>query len=149
MWVADSLGQHGHADRPERAAVTTTIAVGRSPAGVAVGAGSVWVANSGDGTVTRINPRTDKVLATITVGGSPQAITVANGRAWVTIDAQTIRPASRRSAAGRSGWRLEIDVGFHGPGSRRTIWLSWQVLYATCAKLLNYPDAVWVRGRDS
>jgi DNA-binding beta-propeller fold protein YncE len=31
-------------------------AVGRSPTGIAVGLGSVWVANSRDGTVSRIDP---------------------------------------------------------------------------------------------
>jgi YVTN family beta-propeller protein len=47
----------------------------------------VWVADSGDGTVTRIDPRTNRVLATIPVGGRPQPITIAEGRAWVTVDA--------------------------------------------------------------
>ena len=46
---------------PTTRAVTTTIPVGKAPAGVAVGAGSVWVANSGDGTVSRIDPETDKL----------------------------------------------------------------------------------------
>ena len=106
---------------------------------MAVGAGSVWVADSGDGTVTRIDPRTDKVHATITVGASPQAITVANGRVWVTVDAhgRADRPPGR-------GGTLRIDsqldpesmdpalAGLHLP--------SEQLLYATCAKLLNYPD---------
>lgn len=33
-----------------------TIAVGERPSGIATGAGAVWVANAGDGTVTRIEP---------------------------------------------------------------------------------------------
>jgi streptogramin lyase len=32
------------------------VPVGDRPAGIAVGEGAVWVANSGDGTVTRIVP---------------------------------------------------------------------------------------------
>ena len=124
---------------PSTKAVTTTIPVGRSPAAVAIGAGSVWVANSGDGTVTRIDPRTDKVVATIAVGGSPQAITVAGGRAWVTVDAQTISPSG--AAAGGGTLRIDSlsDVDFMDPALAYTP-LSGQLLQATCAKLLNFPD---------
>ena len=100
---------------PDTRAVTDTIRVGRSPAGVAVGAGSVWVANSGDGTVTRINPTTDKP-ATITVGGSPQALTVADGRVWVTVDQRSIAPT-----IGSGGGTLHVvsfdDVDSMDPGA--------------------------------
>ena len=44
------------------------IPVGDEPVAVAVGAGSVWVANAGDGTVSRIDPATRKVVKTIEVG---------------------------------------------------------------------------------
>ena len=145
VWVADTLGNAVTRIDPDTSAATTTIAVGRSPAGVAVGAGSVWVANSGDGTVTRIDPRTDKALATITVGGSPQGITVANGRVWVTIDAQTIHPADVGSRGGTIRMDSEINVDSMDP-ARAYIPLSWQILYATCAKLLNYPDAAGPTG---
>ena len=109
------------------------------PGGVAVGAGSVWVANSGDGTVTRIDPRTDNEDATIAVGGSPQAITVAGGRAWVTVDAQTIPRPTWLPAAAPHDSSSQYDVGLHGSRAGDSSRLSWQLLYATCAKLLNYP----------
>src|SRR5439155_24824144 len=51
--------------------VSWLIAVGRGPKAVAVGAGSVWVANEIDGTVARIDPRRDVVEKTIHVGSSP------------------------------------------------------------------------------
>ena len=41
------------ADTPE----FTKIKAGEGPYGVAIGFGSVWVANNGDGTVSRIDPR--------------------------------------------------------------------------------------------
>ena len=44
------------------------------PAAVAVGAGAVWVANRADGTVSKIDPRTDSVTATIPVGRGPAGI---------------------------------------------------------------------------
>jgi peptide/nickel transport system substrate-binding protein len=137
VWVADSVDNTVTRIDPDSRSVTYTISVGGSPGGVGVGAGSVWVANSGDGTVTRIDPRTNKVLATIHVGGSPQAITVAYGRVWVTLDPQTIKPSS-------GGGTLRREIGFDFDSLDPAVAYtrqSWQVLYATCAKLLNYPDA--------
>ena len=138
VWVADSQDNAIVRIDPNTRSVITTIAVGRSPAGIAVGAGSIWVANSGDGTVTRINPHTDKPLATIPVGGSPQEVTIANRRVWVTVDAQTI-PTGSSSGSGTLRMDSEIDVDSMDP-ARAYVPLSWQILYATCAKLLNYPD---------
>ena len=145
VWVADSLDDTVTRIDPKTRAVTMTIPVGRSPAGVAAGAGSVWVANSGDGTVTRIDPRTDKVQATITVGRSPQAITIANGRAWVTVDAAAVTPSG--TAGGTLRIDSQIDVDYMDPARAYTV-LSQQLLYATCAKLLNYPDMSGVAGRQ-
>ena len=138
VWVADSEDDAVVRIDPTTQSVTRTIAVGRSPAGIAIGAGSIWVADSGDGTVTRIDPRTNRVLARIPVGGSPQAITIANGRAWVTVDAQAIGPADLTSGGGT----LRMDapfVDFMDPALAYDT-LSEQLLYATCAKLLNNPD---------
>ena len=140
VWVADSLDDAVVRIDPSTRSVTTTIPVGRSPAGIAVGAGSVWVANSGDGTVTRIDPRAGKVLARIAVGGSPQAITIAGGRAWVTVDAQAIRPTDLASSGGTLRMDAPYDVDSMDPALAYTT-LSGQLLYATCAKLLNNPDA--------
>ncbi len=65
----------------------TSFPVGRAPVGIAYGAGSVWVANSGDGTVSRIDPTTSKVVATIPVGNNPRGIAVGDGKVWVTVQA--------------------------------------------------------------
>jgi YVTN family beta-propeller protein len=51
------------------------------------GAGAVWVADAGDGTVKRIDPRSGQVKATIHVGNSPSGIAVAEGLVWVSVDA--------------------------------------------------------------
>ena len=91
------------------------IPVGLSPAGIAFGAGSVRVANSGDGTVTRIDPNTNTVQATIAVGGSPQAIMVADGRVWVTVDAQSIAPDRGGSGGGTLRMVSSEDVGSMDP----------------------------------
>jgi YVTN family beta-propeller protein len=141
VWVVDSLDEALVRIDPDTRAVTDTIRVGRSPAGVAVGAGSVWVANSGDGTVTRVNPTTDKPV-TIAVGGSPQAITIADGKAWVTVDEQSIAPSRGASDGGTLRIVSSSDVPFMDPA----LGGDPQLLYATCAQLLNYPDKAGAAG---
>jgi YVTN family beta-propeller protein len=136
VWVVDSLDDAVVRIDPDTRSVSATIPVGQSPAGVAFGAGSVWVANSGDGTVTRIDPHTDKVQATIAVGGSPQAITIADGKAWVTVDEQSIAP----NGGALDGGTLRIVSSSDVPGTDPALDDVPQLLDATCAQLLNYPD---------
>ena len=112
---------------------------------MSVGAGSVWVANSGDGTVTRIDPATNKTIATVAVGGSPQAITIAAGRAWVTVDAQTTRGRRPRQRGRHRATRRLYDISSMDPAVAYDT-LSRQLLYATCANLLNYPDRAGLAG---
>ena len=137
VWVVDALDDAVVRIDPASRSVTATIPVGPSPAGIAFGAGSVWVANSGDGTVTRINPDTGKPIATIRVGGSPQALTVADGKVWVTIDAQTIAPDRGGSGGGTLRIVSSEDVGSMDPARGSG---AEDLLYATCAQLVNYPD---------
>ena len=58
--------------------VVSTIKVGVWPSGIAVNpAGTfAYVANSGSGSVSKINLATDTVVATIKVGGDPEGIAV-------------------------------------------------------------------------
>jgi YVTN family beta-propeller protein len=60
---------------PVSGKVVTTVPVGNGPTGIAFGAGSVWVANSLDGTVMRIDPDTNTVTATTYVGEGLNSIT--------------------------------------------------------------------------
>jgi YVTN family beta-propeller protein len=137
VWVADSGDDAVVRIDPSTRAVTNTIRVGHLPIGVAVGAGSVWVANSGDGTVTRIDPASNEPIATITVGGSPQQITVAQGRAWVTVDAPAIQASNTVAGAGT----VRVDTyGDSGPLDPANPYADDQLLHATCANLLTYPD---------
>ena len=64
-----------------------SIAVGDGPTAVAFGADAVWVANTVDGTVSRIDPETFEVK-TIAVGNPPAGIAVSDdGRVWVSVQA--------------------------------------------------------------
>jgi DNA-binding SARP family transcriptional activator/streptogramin lyase len=63
--------------------VVAEVPVGGRPQGVALGEGSLWVGNSDDRTLLRIDPRTRAVLETIGLGVPPSAITVGGGSVWV------------------------------------------------------------------
>jgi YVTN family beta-propeller protein len=76
--AADSVGVIS----PARGAVTADVPVGSSPSGVAAGAGSVWVSNYDDNTVSRIDPATH-AMQTIQVGSTPSGIAVGAGAVWV------------------------------------------------------------------
>src|SRR5262249_60121172 len=69
-----------------RSEVVGHVLVGRRPVAVAIGHGSVWVANADDGTVSRIDPDRREVIRTIGIGApavdlavGPDALWVANG----------------------------------------------------------------------
>lgn len=67
------------------ALVTAAVAipVGKEPTGMTYGAGSLWTANYGAGSVTRVDPVNDTVQATIQVGSAPAAIAFGDGSVWV------------------------------------------------------------------
>jgi peptide/nickel transport system substrate-binding protein len=67
---------------PDEAKITTQYRLGTAPGAAAGGAGSVWVANPGDGTVSRLHPGEDRV-ETIDVGHSPAALAFGGGSMWV------------------------------------------------------------------
>jgi YVTN family beta-propeller protein len=90
------------------------VEVGRNASQAAVGAGFVWVANSGDGTLSVVDPRTNHVVDTVRIGDTavlqaqgcgptsvhaypdgsyatrrcdiPSGVVVADGAVWVTKD---------------------------------------------------------------
>ena len=75
----------------------STIQVGDEPVGVAVGAGAMWVANTGDGTVSRIDPATNEVERTIERRQPrPAGIAVADGLVWVAAQAPLTLLRGRR-----------------------------------------------------
>jgi virginiamycin B lyase len=96
--------------------VLATIRVGARPATPLIGAGAVWVPNTGDGTISKIDPATNRVVKTIRIGDAqalyhtrcepygsvhsfmgptftvrrcdlPSAVAAANGLLWATQNA--------------------------------------------------------------
>lgn len=81
IWIVDPDGYVAQFD-PGSGRQTGSVDVGDEPSAVAAGAGSLWVTNSSDGTVTRIDPAT-LVATTIPVGHGPEAVAVNAAGVWV------------------------------------------------------------------
>ena len=83
-WRSDEPGSVQRVDA-KAGLLLTTIEVGPRPLFLSAGEGAVWVINQGDGTVSRIDPKTNRVAATIEVGvvGSGGDIDAGGGRVWV------------------------------------------------------------------
>src|SRR4029453_14734690 len=100
------------------------IAVGKSPRFIAAGGGAVWTLNQGDGSVSRIDPKTNKVVATIDVGvpGPGGEIAVGEGSVWVTafeFPLSRIDPSTNtvvQQFAGKGGDAVRVGLG--------SVWLS-------------------------
>ena len=85
-WAADDLGDSVlRLDRQTGDTVATiALPAGAYPAGLAVGAGAVWVANPGTSTVTRIDPSNNTVTAAaIPLRGVPSAIAATDTDVWI------------------------------------------------------------------
>ena len=140
VWVADADDDDVKRIDPNSATVVTTIHVGHRPSAVALSPGAVWVANQDDGTVSRIDERSNKVVKTIKVGGSPAGLAVAAGSLWVSVQASPL-VAGGPLAKGGGVARIDLDAGAIDPAEQDAFTLdAFQWEYATCAKLLNYPD---------
>jgi YVTN family beta-propeller protein len=60
-----------------------SVSVGNDPVAITAKAGSIWVANRQDGTVTRIAPTGPTSIGTIKVGRAPDAIAAGPKAVWV------------------------------------------------------------------
>jgi YVTN family beta-propeller protein len=63
--------------------VVASIHVGIDPGPVAVGAGSVWVGNLADRTLSRIDPRTRTVTRYVSLAGTPTGVAAVGHAVWV------------------------------------------------------------------
>src|SRR5437879_2248937 len=84
----------------EHGKVVAAGALGASPNSIAVGAGSVWVTNTDEHTVSRISPDTGNVLQTIPVGSGASGIAADDHAVWVanSLDSTVSRIDPRTNA---------------------------------------------------
>jgi DNA-binding SARP family transcriptional activator len=115
---------------PQRSRVVDHVPVGRRPVALAIGHGSVWVANADDGTVSRIHPDRREVIRTIGIGAPAIDLAVATDAVWV--------------ANGSDGTVSRIDpsadVVVETIDLRGSSELVWNPTYAVDAD----DDSVWV-----
>jgi YVTN family beta-propeller protein len=87
LWVPTPDGQLLRID-PAALAVSARIPIGSGPyRGVAIGDDAIYIPNSGDDTISKIDPTTNAVVATLpaTLGGDSEgSIGVSRGALWVT-----------------------------------------------------------------
>ena len=95
------------------------IHVGAQPTGLAYGAGSLWSANSGAGTVSRVDIAHRRVEKTIRVGMQPASSACAAGPAWARALTHTTlstthpwtHPTTAHSRTAPPAGRSEPDAG--------------------------------------
>jgi len=97
---------------PETNTVEQTIGAGNGPVAITVGGGFVWVANSLDGTVWQIDPRTNggQVVDRIAVGNGPSGVAYGFGGVWVadSVDRTVVRIDP---LTGKPGTPIPVDAG--------------------------------------
>jgi DNA-binding SARP family transcriptional activator len=115
---------------PQRSQVVGHVRVGRRPVAVAIGHGSVWVANADDGTVSRIDQERHEVIRTIGIGAPAIDLAVATNAVWV--------------ANGSDGTVSRIDPSADAVVEtidlRGSSELVWNPTYAVAAD----DDSVWI-----
>jgi peptide/nickel transport system substrate-binding protein len=114
-------------------AVASTTRVGDGPTAVLATPTALWVANGRDGTVMRLDPRSGKETKTIRLGGTPDALAFADGHVWVAVAAA---PPPPPEAGGVARLLIRDDFASLDPALSDAV----QVVYATCANLVTYPD---------
>lgn len=72
---------------PQSGKILQRIPVGNGAGAIAAGNGAVWVVNSADGTVQRIDTGSGRASRPIAVGAAPSAVAVAGDAVWVTDEA--------------------------------------------------------------
>lgn len=87
LWIVNNGGDEVVRFDTAAREVSGRYSVGARPVSVVAGAGAVWVADSGDGTVSRVDPETGEIV-TIPVGGSPVAVAISGDLVWVVVSAR-------------------------------------------------------------
>jgi len=117
--AADSVGV---VDRDGR--IVSSMRVGTQPDGIALAAGDLWIANTSDGTVTRVDPVDGRTVQVVAVGESPTAVAAGFGSVWVANSGDgsvsRINPAVNRIVD-----RIAVGIGPYGIATDdRWVWVT-------------------------
>jgi DNA-binding beta-propeller fold protein YncE len=101
-----------------------TFTVGNSPTGIAFDGANMWIANRGDGTVSKLRASDGKSLGTFMVGGLPYGVAFDGANVWVSGDPNTVElRVSDGGIVGRYLDRSGTGVAFDGAN----IWVAGAV----------------------
>jgi DNA-binding SARP family transcriptional activator/ABC-type transport system substrate-binding protein len=115
LWVTDAIGTVTRVD-PATHRIVARTGVGLDASGLTVSGDAVWIANRGDGTVSRV---VSGKVTTVPVGHGPQRLAAGAGAIWVAdaldgslarIDPRAAR-VQRRIAAGRRPVDVAVAAG--------------------------------------
>ena len=114
---------------PRSGHVSKATVVGRLPGAVAVGAGSVWIANRGDDTISRLD-RSGQVGPVVPLDAQPTALAFADGALWAT--------------TGTAGELLKIDPEYNRVA--KTLKLAAEPLRPYVGPITAGAGGIWVGG---
>ena len=101
------------------------VALAGRPSAVIASAGALWVADSADGTVSRVDPRTGVVVDRIPVQGEPGSLAAGDGAVWA---ASTIGSTLERIDLRTDGVTQTVPLGNADPVSlafdRGKLWIA-------------------------
>jgi streptogramin lyase len=128
VWVTNAApffkrGTLVHIDPATNRLEGPPIPLGPAPSGLAVGAGSVWVADAIEGTIRRIDVARRRTVAKIGVGGEPYAVVFARGSIWVTnSDDSTV---TRIDPSNEAVVKIRVGRNPHGiAAGSRSLWVA-------------------------
>jgi YVTN family beta-propeller protein len=106
-------------------AVAATVALPGSPAAIATGYGSIWLADPNAGTVARIGVDSETVADRVPVDGSPSALAVGGGSVWVaSIPQGGLSRLDPATGTVTQRLRLGVDISALAVGQDGGLWVA-------------------------
>jgi peptide/nickel transport system substrate-binding protein len=143
VWVAVVPDNRVYRLSEDDASIEQTTAAGDGPESLSEAAGGLWIANSRGRALTRIDTRSG-TRTTVAVTGVPGLVRAHAGVLWTVAEpAPPVLGPAKKGPQIRVALRdggIELDPAF-GPFPAAS-----QLLYSTCSKLVNYPDAAGSAG---
>jgi hypothetical protein len=107
---------------PASRKVVDQIPLSSEPGAIAIGNGSIWVANPRERTIWRINPRTHRVVQTVGIGEVPRSLAFGRRALWIGTPTGLLRfspnenpPLVKLNVGPVPGSRAGLSVGAFSP----------------------------------
>ena len=126
LWIVTQSGQLDRVD-PANGHLIARIAVGDTSYQAIAAADAIWVSNHGDGSVMRVDPRTNRVTKKVELSGiTPGGLAYLAGALWIGDDSSLADHIARLNLA--TGAVSSVPAGGKRPGylavSDNALWVS-------------------------